>query len=324
RPRHRRDVAPALPVHAEQPPPERQHDARQPDRRQPERGRPPRARVHEPALRGRQQRPCLDPAGRDADAMTGLRRLTAAAIAAVFVAGAHAAGDELQPAVSPPATANVVPSPAVAATTGARPLRVLAADASAIVLADVRRTELYDEGRLHLYRMHVERVLRGRLDDADPGIAEVRGDSKRPPLAIDGEHVVVFLRPAWGQTYLTEHLPAGTYYTVVGARDGVVPVASEAQREAVERAIADGAAIATLDAPAAPAARRRLAFTELASTSPRLAGDALAELRGFATLSPLAPEELAALSRALRDVTVDPVVRVGLIELVADRHAGDA
>src|SRR5581483_5609389 len=254
-------------------------------------GRPPRARVHEPALRGRQQRPCLDPAGRDADAMTGLRRLTAAAIAAVFVAGAHAAGDELQPAVSPPATANVVPSPAVAATTGARPLRVLAADASAIV--------------------HAERVLRGRLDDADPGIAEVRGDSKRPPLAIDGEHVVVFLRPAWGQTYLTEHLPAGTYYTVVGARDGVVPVASEAQREAVERAIADGAAIATLDAPAAPAARRRLAFTELASTSPRLAGDALAELRGFATLSPLAPEELAALSRALRDVTVDPVVRVG-------------
>ena len=209
-------------------------------------------------------------------------------------------------------------------TSGERPLRVLAGDAKAIVLADVARTEPYDEDRLQVHRLHVIRVIRGSIDVPEPGVVEIRGGSERPPLLTAGERVVVLLRPAPRLSYLRQHLEAADYFEPVGERDGVVPVASEAEVNAVEGALAAGRTAAGLTGDAVRPAIRKLAFGELAGPSPRLAADALAELRQLPELAPLAPDEVEALGRALRDRRVEPGVRVGLIQLVARHKAREA
>src|SRR5207247_7557403 len=84
--------------------------------------------------------------------------------------------------VVPDSTRHAVPAappvPAGVPTTDVRPLRQLAASATAVVIADVSRSEVYDEDRLRLHRLRVARVLRGRLDVVEPGIVEVRGASR--------------------------------------------------------------------------------------------------------------------------------------------------
>src|SRR5262249_42724994 len=141
-------------------------------------------------------------------AVAGTRRVpaTAAVLATLLAAGPVGAGtsDATPPAskrsaadeplITPEDLAPRTPTTGVVVS-GARPLRLLAAEASAVVLADVVRTEPFDEDRLHLIRLRVARVLGGRLDDLEPGVAEIRGASKRPPVLADGERVVVLLRP---------------------------------------------------------------------------------------------------------------------------------
>jgi HEAT repeat protein len=215
-------------------------------------------------------------------------------------------------------------APSVVATTGVRPLRVLAAQATVIALANVTRAESYDDDRLRLYRLRVERVIRGRLDVAEPGVAEIRGSSMRPGLLTEGERAIVLLEPAPRLSYLSEHLPGQAAWSLVGGRDGVLLVASAAEVDAVERALAEGVRIAGFEEAEARAAARRLAFTELGGPSPRLAVDAVVELRRLHELEPLSPEEREAIARGLRDRRIDPTTRIGLIDLLADRRAVEA
>src|SRR5262249_27662132 len=116
--------------------------------------------------------------------------------------------------------------------------------------------------------------------------------------------------------YLTEHLPPGTTPLVpVGGRMGVLPVGGSAEVEAIERALADGAALR----PEGEAGRRRLAFGELAGPSPALVTDGLADLQRLALLGPPSATEVGALRHALADKRVDPQTRIGLITLVGQR-----
>jgi hypothetical protein len=200
-----------------------------------------------------------------------------------------------------------------------RPLRQLAAEASAVVAGEVARTETHDEGRLLVHRLRVQRVLRGRVDVAEPPLVDILGDATRPPMVVEGERAVFLLKPQPPLTYLDQHLGDAPRFAAVGGREGVLLVGGEAEVEAIERALAQGAAIAGLDDAAPREARRRLAFAELASPSPRLAVDALIELRQLPDAKGLAPDEVDALGRALRDPRVDPVTRTGLIRLVGER-----
>jgi HEAT repeat protein len=162
----------------------------------------------------------------------------------------------------------------------------------------------------------VARVLRGRVDAPEPGIVDVRATSTRAPLLTDGERVVVLLRPAPALSYLTKHLPGGAHFDVVGGRDGVVPVGSDAEVEVVERILAEpGADAETV---------RRVAAAELASGNPRLAADALAELRRAAPLRPLSRADVEALGKALADRRVEPITRAGLMQLVGAARAVEA
>src|SRR2546425_910538 len=157
------------------------------------------------------------------------------------------------------------PAPApVHVTASVPPLRALAPEATAVVLATGARTETFDADRLQVHRLRVERVLAGRLDEVEPGLVEIRGDAKRPPLLADGERAVLLLRPQPGLTYVTEHLGPGVFYTTVSGRVGVLQIGADAEVEAIEQALAAGQRIGGLDEEAAAAARRELAFTELA------------------------------------------------------------
>ena len=235
--------------------------------------------------------------------------------------GFRAAGLGLALLMVAPAGAGMAESsPPEVLASGDRPLRQLAAQATAVALIDAARTESYDQDRLRVHRVRVVRVLRGRLDAPAPGVVEVRGGSTRPPLLTEGERVVMLLRPVAPLTYLAEHLPAGDYLEAVAGREGIVPVGSDAEVGAVEHALAEGAAVAPTD----PAAARRLAFDELATGNPRLTADALTELRHLDRLGPLSPDEVDTLGRTLRTRRVDPGVRVGLIKLIAAQRATEA
>ena len=211
-----------------------------------------------------------------------------------------------------------------AASSGARSLRALAAEATAIGLASVTRTETHDGDRLQLHRLGIERVLRGRLDDPEPGVVDLGGGVRRAPLLVAGEHVVVLLRAAPRLSYLTQQLPEGQYFEPVGGRDGVILVGSEGELQAVERVLRVIDGLSKLDAVAARTAQRELAFDELRSGSPRLVADALAELRELPELGSLSAPEAGDLRRVLADPRIDPVVRVGLIELASEQAGASA
>jgi HEAT repeat protein len=218
----------------------------------------------------------------------------------------------------------LIATTAGAQDTGTRPLRRLAAETTAIALVDVTRTETYDEGRLVAYRVHVARVLRGRLDVPDPGVVDTSAAAQRLPLLTEGQRAVLLLKPAPDHSYLRQNLPPGDYYETVAGRDGVMLVGAEGDVEAIERALADGAASAALDGAQADAARRKLAFAELASGNPRLTADALAELRDLGAFAPLSPDEIATLQRTLRDRRIDASTRAGLMTLLGERKVGGA
>jgi HEAT repeat protein len=206
-------------------------------------------------------------------------------------------------------------------TAGSRPLRLLAAGASAVIAADVARSESYDEDRLRVHRLHVERVLRGRLDDVEAGVVEIRGTSRRPPLLTEGEHGVFLLHLAPSASYVDQQLGAGAWFAVVGGRDGVIPVDSDAELATVERILDAGAA---LEPPDDKAGRRRLAFDELASGNARLVADALVELRALPEIGGLADDERKALTKVFTDVRVPATVRIGLMQLLGEKKVADA
>lgn len=233
--------------------------------------------------------------------------------------GAHEVPAPPRSAMAPRPAASV-PSP----PTLPPPLRALLREAEAVVEATVTRTEAYDEDRLHLHRLRVERLLSGRLAGGDPGLVEIRGTTARPPLVREGETLVLVVRPAPRLSYLRTHLPEGPWLETVGGREGIVRVASEAEADAVAAAVAEMLQPPDGDEAQVRALRRRQTFAALEGPSPRLASDAVATLSADDALLPLSAAELDAIARALRRPAVPADARAGLMLLLAQRNVREA
>jgi hypothetical protein len=220
---------------------------------------------------------------------------------------------ELRARATPPAPA------------GTRSLRQLVAGSEAIVVGQTAATEYFDAGKLRLYRLRVDRTLHGRVAADEVAVVEAREGSERHPRLPDAVPLILLLRPAPSRRYLTEYLPAGSYLALAGGRDGVLAFADDAERTALEQVLAEAVRIGTLsDEAEAFAATRTLAFRELASGNPRLAADAVLELRHVDPLRDLAGAEVAALRTALASRTVPATTRIALLHLLADRRASEA
>ena len=182
------------------------------------------------------------------------------------------------------------------------------------------RTESLDDDRLRVYHLDVTRTLSGDAGDTNVPIVEVRTGSSRPGLLTDGTRAVVLLRPAPPLSYLTQQLPEGSRFTLAGGRDGIIPITADAQRAAIDATVAEARRIAALtDQVETTSARRALAFAELASTQPRLADDARAELGGLDLVTPLTDDEVQVLARVLASSELAAATRIGLIRLVGAR-----
>jgi HEAT repeat protein len=230
----------------------------------------------------------------------------------------------------PPLDATAVRAPAPAApgakpTTGVIPLRMLAADSVLVVDGVVGTIDTFDAERLDVYRVRPQKTLRGSTDAAELAVVEMRNSTEVPAWLAGGDRAVLLLREAPPLSYLAQQLPTGTYYAPTGGRDGIVRVTSDAERETVAAVLAEGARIATLtDETENRTARRALAFRELGSDQPRLAGDAQLELRLLDPLKELTHDEIAALEHALASKNVRPATRVGLVQLIAQRGLTEA
>lgn len=276
----------------------------------------------------------MDGPGRPSDAVSvGIRRglLALVWLATLAPAGAHGPVEkqlkrDLPPGVvvppGPPASPDALRS-GVDVRPSARPLRQLALEAPVIVVGDVLRTEPYDDDRLHVHRVRTDRVLRGDGVPAELGVVDVRGDSHRPPLLVDGERLVLFLRPAPRQSYLQAQLGDAVAYELLARRDAVVPVTAESDVEVVAQLVA-GASSGGGSEEAAIAQRRTLALASLASRNPRLVLDAAGEFGALAGWPPLLDPEVAAIAAALRDARIPTDTRVRWLELLGERKANQA
>lgn len=204
-----------------------------------------------------------------------------------------------------------------------RPLRQLGAEATLVVVADVVRTESFDDGRLQVYRLRVGWTLGGTAPGPDVGVVDIRGDSKRPPVLVDGEHVVAFLHAAAKLSYLSAQLGDQSVYELAARREAVVPVTVERDADVVA-AILDARAVTAVDDDAGRAKRRELAGQALASRSPRLLLDALVEFDALPGWPPLTDVEVAAFGAILRDRTVPAPLRVQLLGLIGEHKATQA
>ena len=210
-------------------------------------------------------------------------------------------------------------------TTGVLSLSQLASDSTLIVEGVVTRTEALDEDRLRVYHVRVDRTAKGTLDGEDAAVVEIRAGSSRPGLLADGVRAVLMLRPPPPLSYLAEHLPDGRHFAISGGRDGIIPVASDAEARVVDTTLAEAIRIAGIaDDAEIRAARRALAFAELATAHPRLAADALTLLRRLDDVTTLSDDEVQVLGRTLAARSVPGATRIGLVQLVGERRWKEA
>jgi HEAT repeat protein len=201
-------------------------------------------------------------------------------------------------------------------------LRDLADGQRPVVLGRVSRTDTYDEDKLLVYRVNVERVLRGTGLGPAVSIVDIRAGLARPPLLADGQRAVVILEPAPSISYLAQQLPGeSALFQLADGRDGVVPVTDESQVGAVVAALdaADRVRDAG-DAETRAQLQRALAFQLMASDQPRLVADGLIELRRLPAGLELTSEEISTLGRILRDTAIPVPSRIGLIRLLGQRR----
>jgi hypothetical protein len=217
------------------------------------------------------------------------------------------------------------PSSGATPTTGVLSLRELVADSMLVVDGVVTRTESLDDDRLRVYHVLPGRPVKGDAGGTDVAVVEMRSATSRPGLLADGVRALLLLRPTPPLSYLAERVGPGPHFALTGGRDGVVPIANDAERATVDRTLAEGARIATLtDDAEARAARRSLAFAELETGHARLAADALVELRRLFDVTALTADEAAILTRVLRSRAVAATTRASLIQLVGERTWKDA
>lgn len=235
------------------------------------------------------------------------------------------AGTEVPPAA--PLDTRTLPRPSTTPSeaAGVLPLRDLVHDSTVVVDCIVTRTESLDDDRLRVYHVRVGAATKGTVDGDEARVVEIRGATSRPGVIADGLRAVLLLRAAPPLSYLTQHLDPGVAYLVVtGGRDGVIPVANDAEHTTVVATLAEGEHVGTLDGEAQQTARRTLAFHELATMHPRLAADALVELRRLDPFDELTDAEVSACATALAPATLPGPTRIGLVRLIGERRWGRA
>jgi HEAT repeat protein len=206
------------------------------------------------------------------------------------------------------------------ATTTPR-LRSLLKAARLVVAGKVTAVTAYDDDRVAVVEVAVERVLKGTLPGDAPSrvaLIELHEGPTRPALVV-GERGIAFLRPAARTSYLAKAVPPGTYYEVLPDFGAFLPAAStvEAERQValVER-VAAAARGPGMDVRAA----RQLVFALLQAESPLLVEDAAPGVADLARQPPLSAEETAILGTALQRADLPDRVRIALIESVATAH----
>jgi hypothetical protein len=257
---------------------------------------------------------------------TSARLLSLSAAGLVALCGAAGPAAAHEPPAKPRA-AHPVPTvaptgePDPHATTGVQSLRELTAGNRTTLVGTVTRSESFDDGKLVVHRVAVERTLQGPPATESLAIVDIRAGLERPPLLVDQQRAVLVVEPAPAYSYLRQTLPAeSALQQLAGGRDGVVPVASDADVEAVIGVLQASARLQAATDPAVRAAElRQLAFALLGAQSPRLVADGLIELRRLPRTLALGSEELETMRRALRRVDLPAPTRIGLIRLVGQR-----
>jgi HEAT repeat protein len=253
------------------------------------------------------------------------RSLIAAGLVALFGAAGPAAAHQ-QPAppreVHPAEPSPTTGEPGPQASSGIHSLRELEGGARATVLGTVSRTDAFDDQKLLVYRVAVERVLRGEGVGPVLSVVDIRAGLTRAPLLQDGQRAVLLVTPAPSLSYLTQQLPGeGPLHQLADGRDGIIPVATDADIDVVVGLLdAEDRVRAAPDPETRERELRRLAFQLLATGQPRLAADGLLELRRLPPVLSLTSEELSALGRVLRDSGIPQPTRIGLIRLLGQRH----
>lgn len=207
------------------------------------------------------------------------------------------------------------------AATGMQSLRELTAGNRVTLVGTVTGTEAFDDGKVVVHRVTVERTLQGTLASQSLAIVDIRAGLERPPLLIDQQRAVFVVEPAPSFSYLRQTLPGeSALHQLAGGRDGVVPAASDAEVEAVVGVLEVSVRMqAATDAVTRATELRRLAFALLGAEQPRLVADGLIELRRLPRVLSLTSEELEVMRRTLRRATLPASTRIGLIRLVGQR-----
>lgn len=239
----------------------------------------------------------------------------------VFVLS-RSACEQLRPSHSGRAWAATVVSVLVVTSTaswgsaGPR-LAQLAQRARWIVAGSVVGSTAYDDGRLVVTELHVDKTLKGAITAPRVAVVEMTDTSSRPVLAAE-THGVAFLRRAPQSSYRNEHLPPGEYYELLPGHGAYIASDSHAAGKQI------AALVARVIAPSRgtqhdPAERakesRQLTFDLLGAPHPVLVQDGSASLA--LTRPPLTADELRVLSTALERVNLPERVRIELIRAVA-------
>jgi hypothetical protein len=249
----------------------------------------------------------------------------AAGLVALFgAAGPAVAHDAAGPPrlAHPAEPAPTTGEPGPQASSGIHSLRELQGGARATVLGRVLHTDTFDDAKLLVYRVSVERVLRGPELGPTASIVDIRAGLTRPPLLADGQRAVLVLVAAPPLSYLTQQLPGEVDLSqLADGRDGVIPITTDADVDLIVRLLDAEERVRTERDPAARTqALRQLAFQLVGTDQPRLVADGLLELRRLPRALSLTSEELSVLGRVLRDRAIPEPTRIGLIRLLGQRR----
>ncbi len=181
-----------------------------------------------------------------------------------------------------------------------------------VVLASVESRDVQEGKGLVVTRLAVDRALKGEWPSASPAVVQEMIFHTDRPLLDVGQHRILLLEPLPDWSHYRAMLEPGSYLRIAHQRLGI---AAPETAPLVERYLA---------ALREPASRdTRLAVLIDALRSPQLGDQALRALWNPALWPPQPSEvETSALAAALRDRSIPPERRHGLLDLVADRRLG--
>ena len=203
-----------------------------------------------------------------------------------------------------------------AATTAPR-LRALLKTARLVVAGSVANVTSYDDDRVAVVTVSIDRVLKGSLPGTPPAsiaLVELHEGPTRPGLTT-GTRGIAFLQPASHMSYLATALPAATYYEVLPEFGAFLTADSKADLERNEALIARMVTAATGKGLNAEQ-ERELTIDLLASANPLLVEDGAAGLSDLGGKRALTPDETATLLAALQRADLPDRVRLALIDAV--------